>query len=233
MSTKALEYLRKNAMFHVSIIFPIERGTAEIIYAGDDGVFIKDSVSSAYMLTTEDEALAKKLLDDAGRRALFCVFQKPSADYLMEKFEYNNMTENFQAVYLSEKPVVVSPTDLDIRTLGTEWQDRLFEHYHDDVDYDYLGRRLRDRAIYGGFIGDELCGFVGSHEEGSIGILKVLEKYRRRGFAAVLEGHMINIFLEKGDLPFAQVNPSNEASLKLHKKLGFELSRERLYWLFD
>jgi len=69
--------------------------------------------------------------------------------------------------------------------------------------------------------------------KGAVGILRVLEKFRRRGFGAALEGYVINEVLKRGEVPFVQVNPWNEASIKLQLGLGFEISKEILYWLFD
>lgn len=230
---KALEYLEKDSLFHMGIIFPITRESADIIYAQSDGVFIKDRESGAYMLSVSNFDKGRELVDEAGRQVLFCVFQEDMANYISEKYAFGKCMENFQAVYKSGEPITASQTGLNICPLPLDYLDTLYEHYHDDVDYDYLKRRLERGAIYGGFFEEELCGFVGTHEEGSIGILKVFEKFRGRGFAFALEGYMLNLFLNRGAVPFAQVKPGNEASIKLHKKLGFELSSAKLYWLFD
>lgn len=229
----ALEYLEKNALFHMGMIFPIKRGSADIIYAGSDGAFMRERKSGAYMLSSDSFSKAKELVDKEKRHDLFCVFQKDAAEYLLQKHNYEKCMENHQAVYMSKEPVAVKSTELNILPLALSHLDTVYAHYHDDVDYDYLSRRLEEGAIYGGFLDDELCGFAGTHEEGSIGILKVFEKFRRRGFAEALEGFMVNQFLAKGLTPFAQVKPDNGASLTLHEKLGFRLSKDKLYWLFD
>jgi len=233
MKEKALNYLEKNSLFHMSMIFPIKRETVDIIYADTNGVLLRERESNAYMLSVSNFDRGKELMDKIGRQDLVCVFQKDTADYLHKKHSYNKCTENFQAVYTKKEFVEINTRILDIQPLTLTHLDLIYKHYHDDVDFNYLKRRLCVGAICGGFLNEELCGFVGTHEEGSIGILKVLEKFRRRGFALELEGYMINIFLARGDIPFAQVNPSNKASINLHKKLGFELSKECLYWLFD
>lgn len=69
-------------------------------------------------------------------------------------------------------------------------------------------------------------------EEGSIGILEVLDEYRGRGFGSALEKFMVNRILEKGQTPFAQISVDNQVSMDLQRKLGFEISTERVYWLF-
>ena len=233
MEEKALNYLEKNNLFHMSMIFPIKRGSADIIYAGKDGVFFRERESGAYMLSCINIDKGIELMDTAGRQDLICVFQKDIAHYLNKKYNYKKCMENFQAVYTKKEPIDITARNLNIQALNLTHLDLIYKYYHDDVNYDYLKRRLCAGAIYGGFLNGELCGFAGTHEEGSIGILKVLENFRRRGFALELESYMMNIFIERGDIPFAQVKPDNEASIRLHKKLGFELSEDCLYWLFD
>ena len=233
MEGKALKYLEQNSLFHMGMIFPIRRGSAEIFYAEDDGVFIQDRVSGAFMLSFYGLDRGMEFLDSIGRVELICLYQKELADYFQKKHNYDKYTENFQAVYMKKEPVKVSVEGLEIRTLDARSLDLIYEHYHYHVSRDYLKRRLEDGAIYGGFADGELCGFAGVHEEGAVGILKVLDKFRRRGFAEALEAHVINAVLANGEVPFVQVSPDNDASIGLQRKLGLEVSRERLYWLFD
>lgn len=233
MEEKALEYLERNSLFHTGMIFVIKRRSADIIHADEDGVFMKDISSGAYMLSFGNLDKAIDLLDSIGRQDLFCVYQKELSDYLQIKHNYKKRAENFQTAYTKQKPVEISAAELEIKPLTLEHLNIIYEHYSYYVSYDYLKRRLECSAIYGGFAEGELCGFVGTHEEGAIGILKVLEKFRRRGFAEALEGYMINTVLDRGEVPFVQVDPDNESSIKLQRKLGLEISKEMLYWLFD
>ena len=77
-----------------------------------------------------------------------------------------------------------------------------------------------------------MVGFIGQHLEGSMGLLEVLPQYRKNGYGMELEQTMINYMLEKGLIPFCQVEVTNEKSLRLQKKLGLTISREQVYWLF-
>lgn len=233
MEEKALKYLEQNMIFHMGMIFPIKRGSAEIFYAGDDGVFMQDKASEAFMLSFCDLDNGTELLDYIGRVDLICIYQQELAEYFQNKHNYDKYEENFQAVYMKDEPVKVSVEGLEIRTLGVDSLDLIYEHYNHHVSYDYIKRRIESGAIYGGFADSEFCGFAGTHEEGAVGILKVLDGFRRRGFAEALEAHVINAVLESGEVPFVQVNPNNEASIGLQRKLGLEVSGERLYWLFD
>ncbi|MBU3180617.1 hypothetical protein [Clostridium psychrophilum] len=48
----------------------------------------------------------------------------------------------------------------------------------------------------------------------------------------MLESYMVNQMLEKGRIPFGQIEINNEKSLALQIKLGFSVSKDRLYWMF-
>lgn len=231
MEKKALTFLESNPLLHMGMIFPIRRGTAEILYAESDGVLLRELASGAYMSSARDAEKDKDLLRPLGKQELFCLHRKDTADWLEKAYAFANRLECFQAVYTNGRRFAESSA-LDIRKLGTGHLDTVYEYYHNYVGYEYLKRRLESGAIYGGFLGETLCGFVGTHEEGSIGILEVPEEYRGRGFGSTLEKFMADLILDRGEVPFAQLSVDNRASIALHRKLGFEISTERLYWLF-
>ena len=215
----------------MGMIFPIQRGTAYIIYAEQDGVFIKDTESGVYMLASDNFVKSKELLDAAGRRAHICLYQKATADYYHEKYNHKKYAINVQAVYTKTKHVKLCSRALDIRPLTHSRLD--WVHEQNGHDREYLKERLESGAIYGGYFHDELCGCVGVHTDGSIGMIAVLSKFRRRGFAFELEGYMVNTLLDRGHTPFSQIEFDNDASIGLHKKLGFEISADTLYRLID
>jgi len=233
MKERALEYLQRNSVMYMAMICPIRRNTADIIYAGQDGVFIKDSESGVYMLAVNNFDMGRKLVDEAGRQAHICVYQKGVADYIYEKHGHRKYVENLQAVYMKAEYVEINARILEIKPLALIHLDWVYQHYRDHLDYNYLKMRLEYGAIYGGYLNGELCGFAGTHTDGSMGIFKVLEKFRGRGFAVEIWSSMVNILLDSGEIPFSQIEYDNEASINLHKKLGFEISKATLYRLID
>ena len=85
--------------------------------------------------------------------------------------------------------------------------------------------------MLGAFIDKKLVGFIGTHEEGSIGILEVLPQYRKRGIGEMLQKYATNLALSQDRIPYGQVKVNNENSIKLQKKLGFEISNDTVSWL--
>lgn len=77
----------------------------------------------------------------------------------------------------------------------------------------------------------ELAGFIGMHNEGSLGMLEVLPPFRRQGVAAALEADAVNRLLQKGFTPYAHIIEGNGASIQLQEKLGLCFAREKVYWV--
>jgi len=233
MKERALEYLGRDNILHMAMISPIKRGTADIIYVGLDGVFIKDIESDVYMLATCSFDKGKKLIDEAGKLSHICVYRKDIADYLYEKYRHKKYVENFQTAYIKAEYVNLGDYALDIQQLTLAQLDWVHENYSDHLSYDYLKKRIECSAIYGGRLNGELCGFAGIHADGSMGILKVLEKFRGQGLASLLVGSLVNVMIDKGEVPFSQIEYDNEASIRLYRKLGFAVSKGLVYRLID
>ena len=127
------------------------------------------------------------------------------------------------------------PTEdgLVVRPLDAEYTDIISGTYdRGTVDKPYIEARIRCGALYGAFVGDELAGYVGIHDDGHIGMLYVLEAYRGRKIGKALETYMVNYCLELGWIPYGQVELENEVSIKLHEALGMHLSKSPVVWLW-
>jgi 8-oxo-dGTP diphosphatase len=101
--------------------------------------------------------------------------------------------------------------------------------YQQFLNMDYLAKRLE---LGGGCcIRDQQSpvAWIMTHDDGSVGMLHVLDAYRGRGFARKLVSAMSRKVHQKGRLVFAHIEPSNIASLKLFGSMGF-IVRNRLAW---
>lgn len=110
--------------------------------------------------------------------------------------------------------------DLDIKPLTPDYVDVIDEHY-DLMGKPEILERLRSGWVRGGF--DKtgaLVGFIGEHEEASMGMLEVFPEARRHGYAQALEATLIGELLAQGRVPYCHVAPDNEASKHLQTKLG-------------
>ena len=100
-----------------------------------------------------------------------------------------------------------------------------------------IARMAKDGEILAAYLPDaenerkHFVGFIGSHADGSLGMLHVFDAYRRRGFAEEIESMQVNLWLEKGLLPFGHVIEGNEPSYRLQKKLGMRFAGEWVTWM--
>ncbi|HPG33373.1 MAG: GNAT family N-acetyltransferase [Lentimicrobiaceae bacterium] len=93
--------------------------------------------------------------------------------------------------------------------------------YQQFLSMDYLQKRLESG---GGFC---ICNagmpvaWIMTHDDGSVGMLHVLDAFRHRGYARRLIEAMSARVRQKGRRVFAHIEPSNEASLQLFTSMGF------------
>ncbi len=223
--------MQQDPLLHMSMIYPIQCDTVEFIYAEEDGVFFKHPMSNAYMISTKTFELGKKLIDSVGTQDLYLIHQRELADYIMEQLPQKSRMDCVQAVYEKSEPVMCKQS-LVVKTLGLEYLELLNEKYNEGSDDDYIKRRLEANELLGGFKGGDLCGFVGYHEDGGIGLLQVFEEFRGNGYGEELSGFLINHSLASNRVPYGQIKIGNEVSLNLHKKLGLSISENPLFWIF-
>ena len=86
--------------------------------------------------------------------------------------------------------------------------------------------------MWGVFDGGRLAGFIGTHSEGSMGMLEVLPEFRRKGYGLALEQFLIAWHLSRGWTPFGHVIDGNEPSLRLQQKAGMVCAGLPAIWLF-
>lgn len=231
----AIKLLSKNLVLNVDILQCIKRGSAEIMFAPDKGVMIYDNISEAYMMNIEDKEIAKTMINEIPQEAQIIVtHQEKYCGLLIKKFKFKDKMICSNSVYTKDVPMEVSKASPEIRLLNRDYIGFIMEHYSkkDLCNVEYIGERIDAGVMYGAFIDGELGGFIGGHEEGSIGMLEVLPKFRRRKIATHLIVKAVNEMLKKGLYAYGQIEEGNEASTKLQKGLGFEISKEKIYWLF-
>ena len=209
----------------------LRRGTGEIIEQSENLLFIRDSVSRAYMLACEDAAegadvLARRLGEKAD---LLMVADLSLGREAFRRFGFSGGIECYQAAWYGGIPDT-SPT-LRIRRADENDLDMLVRSY-DHLSPGDLELIVKRRKLLLGYEGGDLVGFIGEHLEGSLGLLHVFPPFRRRGFGEALEKIMIAETMREGYVPFGQITKDNEASLRLQRKLGLTISENLICWMW-
>lgn len=199
-----------------------ERG---VLYEYEDLYFLaceQESAESFFPLITQG------LTKESGR---LVVLRGANARNQLEQLGFRTQMECYNAVYPSRERIPYSlPEGAEIRLLDLSYVDFVHTHYHMVDDIRYIRDRI-EAGMFGVFLAGEIAGFVGTHEERSMGLLEILPEYRRLGLAYALEAHLINHLLSQGRVPFCQVAIVNDASIRLQHKLGLVISDQVVYWL--
>ena len=209
----------------------LKRGTGKIIEERDDALLIRDDISGAYMLACRNEAAGIPLLDRCiGEECgLLMVSNHKLGKAAFERYGFSGMMECYQVAYYGDKPT--PDASLTVRTANKGDLSVLTENYN-LISPEELEKVVENRSVLLGYHDGLLVGFIGEHLEGSMGLLYVFPEYRRRGFAAALQTHLIVKTLDEGFVPFGQVEKDNRKSLDLQEKLGMTVSDNLIVWMW-
>ncbi len=194
---EAIHYLGKNPLLHMGMLEPIRRGHADIIYADRNAVLLRETKSSALMLSSSNPEIARVIVDSVEKPELFVAHQDYCVTILQAKFGYVECYDCIQAVY-TKSDLLPESDKVIIRSLDEKYLPEIREHYHLADDPQYIGNLLREGSIFGAFIDGKLVGFIGIHAEGSLGLLEVYPEYRRQKIGIALESFLINHMLKNG-----------------------------------
>ena len=227
--------LMKNKLHHMDMLQLIERGQAKLLYRDHKGILLYDRISKTCMLTVSTKEDADRILSEVFDKgqisleevALFLSHQEFVNEIIIQKYGFSLISGCTQWVYTRKEALPVSK--MDFRRLDETYLPIVAAHY-DAIGEDALLERFSKGAIYGILDEDKLCGFIGEHQEGSIGMLYVLPEYRGKGIGENLEREMINLTLRNGFIPYGQVYDGNDKSLKMQEKLGLYPAKEQVWW---
>ncbi len=102
--------------------------------------------------------------------------------------------------------------------------------YKQTASVSYFEGRIKAAASFGVEIDGGLVGWVMTHDDGSLGMMHVLEAYRGRGIAELLTIQLCLSMRAKGVLPHLGIKVENVASAALARKIGFVEDRI-IHWL--
>lgn len=209
----------------------LRRGSGEIVFSRDDAILVRDTVSGVYMFACDDTESGISLLDGhlGGDCELLMVSDHALGISAYERYGFSGKLECRQVAYYGEKPS--TDTGLSVRTAGKNDLPTLIRNYH-LISPEELEKVVMRESVLLGYDGDALVGFIGEHLEGSMGLLYVFPEYRRRGFGAALQKHLMAKTMDEGFIPFGQVEKDNSASLKLQQKLGMTISDDLIVWMW-
>lgn len=230
---RVIKKLSAKKRIFIHMMETLSRGLGEVLYAEGKNVLIYLPEIGNAMLNAEDEEHLEKMLPlipkAVSGHSIVTVTDRWN-ERVSEILGYHGSMLCSQACYTRGEPLPVRHKD--IRQLTVEEVPYVAEHYHlgDEI---YVRERITAGDVFGIYIEGKLCGFIGCHNDGSMGMLYVEDAYRRQGLAASLEGYLINKQREQGMIPYAHIVNGNEAFIQLQERLGLNLSDPAIWWLYN
>ncbi|MBQ8658481.1 MAG: GNAT family N-acetyltransferase [Clostridia bacterium] len=231
----ALAFCAEDPLFYIDIAECV-KGGGKILYASENGVFVEHTESGILMLAAKTESAAERALaslapDSFEKRSRWLVAREGAArETVYKSLPVSRETTCFQVAYLGKESFEAAG-ELSFKRAERAQIEQVKQNYALESP-ENLERLFSAGKIFCGF--DEkgnFVGFIGSHPEGSMGMLYIFPEYRRKGYAEELEKRLANEYLKNGRVPYGHVIEDNLASLALQKKLGLKEADGKICWL--
>lgn len=238
------ELLRQQKLLHMDMTELIDRGQAELLYFKGKNICLRDTVSGIVFLSVDNEESGKHILETViskEKPELLVIHQEYMVSMVEQVLQGEVFMACHQLVYTKREKLPITglyrldgkreENQIEIRKLDMKYFEIVNAHYGMMDDPQYIQGRIEAGRMFGAFYGETLAGFIGVHEEGSLGMLEVLPEYRGRHIGKALETYLINYCLEHGFTPFTQVAEDNEISMKLQESLGLCKAKQKVYFM--
>ena len=223
---------------NIHMMESLARGRADILYTDyrskETAVLLYDRGCRIAMMTALDQETGGKLADLLPAETEMVLVSEAFVRDILLKRQYAVFGEFSQMLYTRRETLPVRHKD--IRLLSMDDFPYVCKWYGDGTqgpgtDGGYVRERISAGAMYGAFLDGRQVGFVGMHDEGSLGMLFVEEPFRGRGIGASLEAYAVNRMLERGWTPYGHVAVGNASSARLQERLGFYKAEKSFWWL--
>ncbi len=135
-------------------------------------------------------------------------------------------------LYLPEHINITIPEGDSIAPLQENDAEYIYNHY--DLNYLapmwYIRERIAAGPAYGIRKDGKLIAWILTHDDQSIGFIKVLPEYTRKGLASRLTNYMCAQLRKQNRAIIMQIITDNEISLNMAKKCGF-IYDSTLHWV--
>lgn len=231
---EALRLLARSGEKGLPLAESLRRGLGEVLLARKGAVLLRTS-GAAQMLWATNRRLARQAAECLGSPGVTCVLgSRAVAQDVARALGAEGPHACLSFAYHGDVPPEV-PAGLDIRVLTPAYEGPILEHYShaEYLEPGELAGTLAAGRVLGGFENGRLCGFIGEHAEGSMGLLEVFCESRGRGWGSALLAAKIAQQLSDGLLPWCEVWPDNEASRALMGKLGLTCGPADSMWFIS
>lgn len=101
--------------------------------------------------------------------------------------------------------------------------------YKDYISMEYVIERIRKGVSAGLYENEKLVSWAMTQDDGAIGFLHTLDNYRKKGYGFNVTLSIVEKLRNKGKLPFAYIEDTNDKSMNLFSRLGFK-ENKNIHW---
>ena len=224
-------YCKNEYLLTADLYEAIHSGVAEVVAANEKGLLTYLPYSKIYQLCADDyetaDLFAKEMTEPWD---MVVTHHEHEERALNARFSLSPMERVRNAVYRKKTPPVPPATDAIIEPMGREHLPFILSLYSLYDAEEEIKRFLNKKEILGAFVDGRPVGFIGFHDEGTMGMLEIAPDRREKGYGTALLCAQISIVLKKKQVPLGQIFVSNLPSLGMHEKLGFSFSEPTIRW---
>lgn len=222
---------------HYDLLAALEEGIGHAELCRPSGVLLRIRGVWEFSCTDEETSLdfASYIKEHNQGRISVCMRGTLNAEKIIELLDVHTFrTECFLFTRFSKELFEIN-TDITINKLTEDYASFIAETYtliSDHKDKTGFALECIKSGMLGAFKDGKCIGYIGTHEEGTMGMLEILPQYRRKGYGRALEEALANEFLKKGIFPYCHVIISNQKSIALQQSMGFTSSKDNhLIWI--
>ncbi|SHK52321.1 FR47-like protein [Clostridium cavendishii DSM 21758] len=219
-----IRLLLKDEIKNINLINFIKNCKDSKVYREGDSVLVRATTDQNWVYITSESY--EEFID-----LLKYVEKEDKAFFLTDEWmaEYITLNSNVEWTLPCMKLYIPMEKKLDecnfnMRKLTLKDSEYIFENYEyaKYTSFDYLKDRIENGLSLAIEEDNKIVGFSITHDDGAMGFMTVLKEYRRKNYAYYITVAMARKIREKGNLPFAHIEESNEKSMNLALKSGFE-----------
>ena len=224
----AVRYLQQEPLWHMDMLEALRRGRGQVVYFEGNTVLIQwNDRPGFYLLTAESPETAEAAF--LSLPAPECVVARGPgvAEWVRKRFHMTLSDYCCNVAYLRGEKLPWAAPGVHIRPFREEELPAFLAHY--DMEDEAEARAHIERGeLFAAEYEGRLAGFMGLHNDGSMGLLEIFPEYRKLGVGRAIEKFLINFCLDRGWTPYGQVFLSNEASFSLQEHLGMSVDRTKV-----
>ena len=223
--------LKQNPERNINMINFIRNYGIDFSYIEDNSIMIVGTSDKDWVyIDVETKSDFDKLSNELRKFSNFAVFNDNQLQWIKEKMNIEIIMSCNK--YIFPKDYIIENNFDSISVIDSSYSQYIFDNYEykEYINLKYIQQQMKNSLVLGIFVGDLLVAWTMTHDDGAMGFLTVLPKYRNKGYATLLSRAYIKHLRDKNQIPFIHIEEHNIKSINLANKSGFQYY-EKVHWI--